>query len=329
MVKKLISIIVPVYNVAAYLEVCLHSICHQLESDVELIIVNDGSTDRSAEIIRFFAQKFVTIHVLTQNNLGLSSARNAGLDVAIGRYVWFVDGDDFVVENALDSLKNILRQHPDVDMLRFGYFQFSDESGAILKSFHPTDAGPLSANLYFNSHEMMHEACMGLYRRDYLSANHIRFAEDLIFEDTIFNVQAYSAGGSLFVRSLQLYWYRMRPGSLSRSDTSIKKIQSIIYLLKICDKIIDSNKRNIPAVGFVADKKLDFINLLIDHLFCFDEYSSAQKWAVFQKVNPRIPVLSKNRFGIKVMKIFLRFVSKLYFTVRWISLKKGWTLPNI
>ena len=121
----------------------------------------------------------------------------------------------------------------------------------------------------------------------------------------------------------------MRPGSLSRSDTSIKKIESIIYLLKICDKIIDSNKRNIPAVGFVADKKLDFINLLIDHLFCFDEYSSAQKWAVFQKVNPRIPVLSKNRFGIKVMKIFLRFVSKLYFTVRWISLKKGWTLPNI
>lgn len=329
MMNTQISVIVPVYNVAPYLRSCLDSLCKQLDDRVELILVNDGSTDDSEEIISEYATKYPVIRVIRQENMGLGAARNAGLDTAEGDFIWFVDSDDEVVSDALGTLQHMLTKYQEVDMLRFGYTRFNDSYGETVKVFQPSAAGPLPAPEYFQTHEMMHEACMGLYRRNYLLENHLRFAEGSIFEDTIFNMEAYSSGGSLAVVPLTLYRYRIREGSLSKSVTSLKKIESVVFLLKVCDRILAKNTRNIKAVSFVAAKKLDFLILLTDHLYCFSGFTYQQKRKVFLSVDHKVPVFRRDSRGIIIMKLIIRRWPGHFFGSRFAGLKKGWLSTNI
>ena len=103
---KKISLIVPVYNVEDFVARCLNSLLEQNMSyeDYEIIIVNDGSTDSSLEIIQPYLEKYPNCKLIDKPNGGLSSARNAGLNVALGEYIWFVDSDDFIMPNLLDDL---------------------------------------------------------------------------------------------------------------------------------------------------------------------------------------------------------------------------------
>jgi len=98
-----ISLIIPVFNVDQYLSRCLDSCIHQdlIPDEYEIIAVNDGSTDRSLTILREYEQKYSNIKVIDKPNGGLSSARNTGLSVAIGDYIWFIDSDDWIKENSL------------------------------------------------------------------------------------------------------------------------------------------------------------------------------------------------------------------------------------
>ena len=97
----LISVIVPVYNVAPYLRDCLDSVLRQKFGDFELICVDDGSTDGSSVILGEYAEKDMRVHIVRRANGGLSAARNSGLEVAVGEYVYFLDGDDSIVPDAL------------------------------------------------------------------------------------------------------------------------------------------------------------------------------------------------------------------------------------
>lgn len=100
----LISIIIPVYNVEDYLERCLDSIIHQSYKNIEIIVINDGSTDSSLKILEKYALKNSRIIIVNQENKGLSGARNIGVEKAIGDYIWFVDGDDFIDNDACERL---------------------------------------------------------------------------------------------------------------------------------------------------------------------------------------------------------------------------------
>jgi glycosyltransferase involved in cell wall biosynthesis len=96
-----VSVIIPVYNVEAYLRQCLDSVVNQTLKDIEMICVDDGSTDSSAEILKEYAKKDERIRVLTQSNSGAGAARNAGLVSAKGKWLYFLDGDDFIDEHCL------------------------------------------------------------------------------------------------------------------------------------------------------------------------------------------------------------------------------------
>ena len=127
-----ISIIIPVYNVEQYLEQCLDSILRQTYKNYEIILVDDGSSDNSGVICDKFAFKYSFIHVIHKTNGGLSSARNAGLDVATGSYVLFVDSDDYIGENAISQIISTVGQH-DIDVVFLEAF----------KVFNNTDAVPM------------------------------------------------------------------------------------------------------------------------------------------------------------------------------------------
>lgn len=114
-----ISLIIPVYNVADYLPKCLESCLNQTLYDVEIICVNDGSTDSSGEILKYYEQKDPRINVITKPNGGLSSARNAGLDVATGSWIMFLDSDDFLATNACERVWRETLEDP-TDIVIFG-----------------------------------------------------------------------------------------------------------------------------------------------------------------------------------------------------------------
>ncbi|WP_413307844.1 glycosyltransferase [Bacillus sp. 1P10SD] len=105
-----ISIVVPIYNVERYLPACLDTILEQPFSDFELILVNDGSTDNCLDICNEYSLKDDRINVVNKKNGGLSSARNAGIEVSTGKYIVFIDPDDQICENYLESLYNIVEK---------------------------------------------------------------------------------------------------------------------------------------------------------------------------------------------------------------------------
>lgn len=117
--KYLLSIIVPIYNVADYVQFCIESIVSQLTSNTELILVDDGSTDKSASIIDCYVSN--NIKVIHKKNGGVVSARLAGIQASQGQYLMFVDGDDWIEENCINSLLSCIKDNENIDMICFGY----------------------------------------------------------------------------------------------------------------------------------------------------------------------------------------------------------------
>ena len=117
----MVSIIVPVYNTSEYLTACVESLRKQTCPDIEIILVDDGSTDGSGQLCDRYADLDPRIQVIHKCNGGLSSARNAGLVAARGQWVLFVDGDDYLANGAVSKLLELAAQHPDADFIQFHY----------------------------------------------------------------------------------------------------------------------------------------------------------------------------------------------------------------
>lgn len=120
--KKLLSVIVAVYNVKSYISQCIDSICKQTYSPMEIILVDDGSTDGSGDICEEYAAKDQRIHVIHQKNKGVSGARNAALDVMQGDYMTIVDGDDYVLPDAFAHAIRVMEENT-LDRCGFGFFR--------------------------------------------------------------------------------------------------------------------------------------------------------------------------------------------------------------
>lgn len=137
--KYLFSLIIPVYNVAPYIERCVNSIRQQSFSDFEILLINDGSTDESGEICDHFAEIDPRVRVFHQGNQGVAVARNRGLDEAKGDWIWFVDSDDYIAENALTILHEIISPKS-CDTV---FFDFLNEWNGVLERDNTTEGGEI------------------------------------------------------------------------------------------------------------------------------------------------------------------------------------------
>lgn len=205
------SIIVPIYNVAAYLSQCLESLKTQEYTDFEVICVNDGSTDCSREILSEWESRFPQMKVIDRENGGLSAARNAGLQAATGDYVVFVDSDDWVEPTMLSRLAE--EAHGE-DMICFACRK--SDSGAT-DTLIPEQNDGWS---YYNRHALEHRevpfVCVWqrCYRREFLLENKLCFREGILHEDNEFTPRACQKAKSIKVIPDVLYNYRIRPGSI-------------------------------------------------------------------------------------------------------------------
>lgn len=216
-----VSVIIPVYNVAPYLEDCLKSVVNQSYRNLEIIAVDDGSTDNSGSILDEWAKKDSRIRVIHKENGGLSSARNAGLDVATGDYIAMIDSDDFWELDAVESMTSIL-ESCDADMV-IARGRKVDEGGSVLTK-NPQKAskhfeGPVSEDDFWKQRvqDMFYlVAWSKLYRRELFDG--IRFPEGKINEDVAVLWKIVNRCKKIIAIGKKIYNWRQRDGSITRSE---------------------------------------------------------------------------------------------------------------
>lgn len=211
--QRRISVIIPVYNTEKYLDRCIKSIVEQSYDDWEIILVDDGSTDESAKICDKYAGIFDTISVLHKENGGVSSARNIGLEKALGEYVCFVDGDDWISSHMLEYLLMAIEEdQSDMAMCRIKLME-SYESENV-QEYSKVKKYTQNSKQYFVDNFLNHgnSCCAKLFRREQLK--NLRFQEGLtIGEDMLFLLNARKRFNKVSVLDFPGYYYLQLPTS--------------------------------------------------------------------------------------------------------------------
>ncbi|EOE6412148.1 glycosyltransferase family 2 protein [Enterococcus hirae] len=220
-----ISIIVPVYKVEKYLKKCVDSILAQTFSDFELILVDDGSPDNSGRICDDYAKKDARVRVVHKQNGGLSSARNAGIEVAKGKYLGFVDSDDYIAEDMYELLyKAIIKEEADLSIC--GIYDVYEGKDPIIK---PTIKKTVTAEeallLILQGNIISVHAVNKLYKRELFST--IRYPEGKYHEDSFIIVDLLNQCHKVAIDSEQKYYYYHRLGSINTENFSEKQFEFI------------------------------------------------------------------------------------------------------
>ena len=214
----LFSVIIPVYNVEKYLRACLDSVLNQTFSDWEAVCVNDGSTDGSAAILREYAAKDNRFLVVEQPNAGLSAARNTGLKHAVGDYVLFLDSDDWLETNALETLAGNLDGE---DLVCFSGRRYLELEDCSLPADQLEERVYQSGMDYYNENALQRRdfafvcVVLRLYKRSFLEENGLRFKEGIFHEDNLFTPLACYYARRVKVINRCLYDYRVRDNSIT------------------------------------------------------------------------------------------------------------------
>lgn len=212
-----ISIIIPIYNTEQYLQRCLESLNTQTLEDIEIICVNDGSTDNSAQILKEFAQKDIRVKVISQKNQGQSAARNKGMELAQGEFIGFLDADDWAEPSMLEKLyENAKKLDSDVSMCSISTFDEKKGEYIAHDPYMSLDVFPKNfENRAFAPHEtfeFIFRICVvpwnKIYRREFLMKNGIKFLPNLNFEDNVFCLETILASTKISIIKEPLVIYR-------------------------------------------------------------------------------------------------------------------------
>lgn len=220
----LVSIIVPVYNVEKYLEKCLESLISQTWKNLQIIVVNDGSTDSSAEIISEYIKKDRRIEAYEKENGGLSDARNFGLQYVKGQYVEFVDSDDYLEVTAIEQLVTTA-VNTNADIIESAYYQDFGNYKKLKTISHHMENGYLAFGCT--------SACNKLYSVSLLINSKVSFLKGIIYEDVNFNAKLTPFVKNKAFVDIPLYNYVQRAGSICHNyDMKIKEMHNSLGNIK-------------------------------------------------------------------------------------------------
>lgn len=220
-----ISIVIPIYNVADYLPKCLDSVLLQTYRNLEVIAVNDGSTDNCLQILKDYAKRDKRIKIINQKNQGVSAARNAGLDVATGDYVSMPDPDDWLALGCFEKFVNTLRQEQrTIDIYAFNglamFAQKTKQTSEISKLSVIQDWGNFADSHFkdWRKHKGLimsdMSICDKIFRRDFIEKHHLRFLKGFICEDRFFGATAQLLTKNIYVVEDYMYFCQQRLTSI-------------------------------------------------------------------------------------------------------------------
>ncbi len=254
-----ISILLPCYNVEKYLPQCLDSVLAQTFSDFELVCINDGSTDKTGEILTCYAKKDSRIKIITQENKGLSFSRNISIDIAIGKYLWFVDGDDFMEIDAVENIVDYINKNKDIDIVLFdaNYIKKSGEivtskflNKRYLPNKNPFNPLMVSGKLYKITSPV---TWTKVFKKSFIETSNLRFQNLSSCTDIFFTRMALILTKQIGYINKVLYNYRIESdGSITSQKT--KRAPNIIKALKLLKESLEnSNKYNAYKKTFEYD----------------------------------------------------------------------------
>lgn len=225
----LISMILPTYKVRNYIGTCIASCCNQTEvspDEYEIIIVNDGTPDDSIAVAQEEMKKYPSHHfkIINQKNAGLSAARNSGIEVAEGEYLWFIDSDDYIESDSLSTLIPLIKKGI-YDIISFTHNTIF-KSGKKIEGNNGESAA--CTGLIYLSKRTFMSACTGIYRHAWIEEHNLRFKEGVIWEDSEFNLRAYSMTEHCYYIGKSLYNYIRREDSISDLRATPKSTASRI-----------------------------------------------------------------------------------------------------
>ena len=250
-----VSVIIPVYNVEKYLRECLDSIVNQTLREIEIICVDDGSTDGSPEILREYGERDCRITIISQENRGISSARNHGADIASGEYFYFMDGDDILERDALSRLYQ-LSEEKSLDVLYFDGESFfeTEELKEIKKNYITYYARKGDYSRVMTGPQMLHEMiAMDEYRSSlclqFISSVHyrqenLRFEEGIIGEDNIFTFQCIMPAHRVYHMKEAFFHRRVRGNSVMTSAGKFEQVYGFFAGYLAIERAFRDNQLN-------------------------------------------------------------------------------------
>lgn len=327
-----VSVIVPVYQVEQYLPRCLDSILAQTFTDYELILVNDGTKDDCPRIMREYAQKDKRIRIVEKENGGLSSARNAGLDIARGEYIAFVDSDDYVADDLLaDTVAAAERDRAELVLFNYRIVNEQGEQGPYLSFEDETiRLKEIGFANYFYRYWMPYrhgqEAWCRLYRRDVIEANGLRYApnKEIFAEDTLFSAMYLMHVQTLTALKKPYVYYVQRGDSLM----AMKKPKLAHRLMTLSVRLTEYAAH----CGMEAELKDVLPVLCYDKLICKgirfdpdieDVYQAMEEYRMDKTMkrlmHSLMGVTALTAYTLKTKKGFMTQIRGRLFAMRWMK----------
>lgn len=259
-----ISIIIPVYNAEKYLDKCLMSVLNKKHKDVEVILIDDGSTDNSSSIYLKYEKH---MRIYKNSNHGVSYSRNFGLSKATGKYIMFVDSDDYLIENWYDVVNSYLNTTSDIIILSSNFkeldFDISNKNAFVNKILNIS-----KNNLFLSS------PCSKLYKREYLEKNGILFDENVKNgEDMLFNIKGVINTNNILLDRNSIYIIRKNNESVSHIFSK-QIIDSDIEFNRCLSKILLGKLSNIQIQNILSKISLNGLSMIlsrISFLACFQD----------------------------------------------------------
>lgn len=293
-----LSIVVPVYNVEKYLDECLENIYKIMSIKKEVILVNDGSTDSSLEILKKYKEKFPEItRIINKKNAGLSDTRNVGMEESKGEYIYFIDSDDFIDSKKFESIFQAGRIER-ADIIKASGYSFKETrieklDNQIIESrvYKGTDL----IKLLHKDKIIRVEVCLSIYKLEFLKKTKITFEKGLIFEDTIFSYQCWLADSKIFYSNEKFYYYRVREGSIMTTGIDREKFKHKLRNCKLLIKEQEKRKKKFDEIYSLI------LNITLVGVIRFKYYDESILKKLFEE-NLRV----KLRLKLIVLKIYIK-----------------------
>jgi len=303
--QPLVSVIIPVYNVENYLRECVDSALNQTYTNLEIILVDDGSTDSSGKICDEYVEKDERISVIHQTNGGLSDARNTGFKQSNGKYVYFLDSDDYIAENTFETLVTIAEKD-NSDIVFFDAVSFADtddfevSQNYIRKNRYKTDAGINVFKLMAKNKEFHSAVYLMLFQKDFVDNNRLTFVPGILHEDMVYTYQSLCLARIVSQCSSALYYRRYRKNSIMTSSKTSKHFISCIDVCKLnTDFTSETFQYDIPSevLSYLSRCTLNVFNIY-EKLNKTDKKNLKKDLKQFKKY-----IFHNNAFGDKALKM--------------------------
>lgn len=232
--EKLLSIIVPVYNIKNYIVQCIESVINQDFQNFELLLIDDGSTDGSGDVCEKYSEKYENVICYHKENGGVSSARNLGIQKAKGQYLMFIDGDDYLYENnVLNKIVPFLKY----DIIQYKMIYLYEKNNKYVKLDKLIECNDKKLieqlKIKVKKGQLSVSPCDKIIKRKILKENKLFFDEKMISaEDIDLSLETYMNIYTLYTLNIEVYVYRQQRGGSATSNCNKKNIDSLYYLIK-------------------------------------------------------------------------------------------------